>query len=141
MVQNRPSKRRRLNPDPTSPKLRFVTASLVLPTNKFLAVKRHVRKQQEEGARLPPPPANSLEGLPHELQLVIFNFLPDVDTFDALVNASPVHRRIFAYCPDVRDRFRFSIREREAGYELRMICKELGSLLEKFKVQRPNLGF
>ena len=57
--------------------------------------KSHIPKPQE--TRL--PLANSLEGLPTELQLMIFDFLPDLDTFDALVYASLIYHWIFAYHP------------------------------------------
>ena len=137
--QDRPSKRRRLNPDATSPESRPVTSSsVVFPTNQFRAVNSHVRKHEEK-ARLPPP-ANSFEGLPHELQLMIFNFLIDLDTFDALVNASPVHRRILACCPIDRALSRATIKYRMAEHKYMMICEELDLALEKERARWANSG-
>ena len=90
-IQNRLSKRRRLDPDPVFPTLRPVPTlrpEHASPGPMTSRVQPHL-----------PPAANSLEGLPVELQLMVFNFLPDVATLDALVHASPVHHRLFAYPP------------------------------------------
>ena len=122
--QNRHSKRRRVNPDPIFPNLRPVAASSVPPAKTVQAVAGHVRKQQEA----PLPPANSLEGLPHELQLMIYDFLPDVDTFDALVDASPVHRRLWAYNRFARIRSRLDIKSHELQYWMTVIRKKLSSM-------------
>ncbi|CAF9924605.1 MAG: hypothetical protein HETSPECPRED_005616 [Heterodermia speciosa] len=98
----------------------------------------HVQKPQE--ARL--PPANSLEGLPVELQLLIFNFLPDVDTFDALIDASPVHHRLFACDYYVHTLSRIFFYERKMKYAVLMFSKKLAEVEEKvrgaLRIWRPE---
>ena len=95
--------------------------------------KGHVQKPQE--ARLLPP-ANSLEGIPAELKLMIFNFLPDVDTFDALVHASPVYHRLFAYNPLEHRWSRLTVQEHVTGLDLTIITKKLAVMEAKLRASR-----
>ena len=111
--QNHQSKRRRLDPDPVFPTL--LPCHTLWP--KHGSPGPMTSRVQPQEARISPA-ANSLEGLPVELQLMVFNFLPDVDTLDALVHASPVHHRLFAYHPINHAISRLTILKHVAEYKV-----------------------